>query len=159
MIDDETIKRLLALPVVVIVDEAYIEFAELAGFQSRIQWVREYDNLVVLRTFSKLAGLAGLRIGYGAFPEWIVPHIMKIKQPYNVHVAANLAALGSLHDVEWLHDKVRLLVEEKQRMVQLLEEFEFLKPYPSTSNFVLFDVIGRPAEQLQAQLMLSLIHI
>ena len=77
----------------VVLDEAYVEFS---GSPSRMKWVQEYENLVVLRTFSKLAGLAGLRVGYGAFPQWLLPHLWKVKQPYNVSVAASVAAVSSV---------------------------------------------------------------
>ena len=77
----------------VVLDEAYIEFA---GETSRIQWVSKYPNLVVLRTFSKSAGLAGLRVGYGAFPLSLIEYIWRAKQPYNVSVAAESAACAAL---------------------------------------------------------------
>ena len=64
----------------------------MGGEVGHITWVHDYPNLAVFRTFSKLAGLAGLRVGYGAFPEWLLPQLWKIKQPYNVNVAATLAA-------------------------------------------------------------------
>ncbi len=63
--------------------------------RSRIRQVPLRDNLIVLRTFSKLAGLAGLRVGYGAFPEALMAHLWKIKQPYNVSVAASAAAIAA----------------------------------------------------------------
>src|SRR5262245_37257820 len=88
LLEDVALKRLLALPAVVVLDEAYIEF----GGTSRLAWVKCYPNLVVLRTFSKWAGLAGLRVGYGAFPIEIIEHLWKIKQPYNVSVAGQIAA-------------------------------------------------------------------
>ena len=119
-IDDDTLRRLLQLPVLVLLDEAYADFAEYDGYRSHLDWVLEYDNLAVLRTFSKLAGLAGLRVGYGAFPEWLLPHMWKIKQPYNVNVAASLAALASLDDKVWLAEKMQALVAERQRMSQEL---------------------------------------
>ncbi|MCA9872831.1 MAG: aminotransferase class I/II-fold pyridoxal phosphate-dependent enzyme, partial [Anaerolineales bacterium] len=106
----------------------------------------------VLRTFSKLAGLAGLRVGYGAFPKWLLPHMWKIKQPYNVNVAASLAALASLQDREWLREKVALIVQERERMVAELRQLAWLRPYPSQSNFVLFRVLGRDARQLKLAL-------
>ena len=81
VVDDATLRRLLALPLLVVLDEAYVDFA---GLPSRMEWVAAHDNLAVLRTFSKLAGLAGLRVGYGAFPDWLLPHLWKIKQPYNL---------------------------------------------------------------------------
>jgi histidinol-phosphate aminotransferase len=112
----------------------------------------EYDNLAVLRTFSKLAGLAGLRIGYGAFPEWLLPHMWKIKQPYNINVAASLAALAALEDRDWLQEKVALIVQERERMVTELACIDWLQPYPSHSNFILFRVLGRDARQLKLDL-------
>ncbi len=152
IIDDVTLRRLLALPVLVVLDEAYVEFAEVGGAGSRASWVTERDNLVVLRTFSKLAGLAGLRLGYGLFPAWLLPHLWKIKQPYNVNVAASLAALAALDDLDWLHDKLRAIVAERESIVARLERFSFLKPYPSHSNFVLFRVEGRSAAVMKGQL-------
>ncbi len=152
VIDDDTLRRLLALPVLVILDEAYTDFAEVDGYQNHMRWVLEYDNLVVLRTFSKLAGLAGLRVGYGAFPDWLLPQMWKIKQPYNVNVAANIAALTALRDPEWMHEKVRLLVAERNRMGEELSEIAYLHPYPSLSNFILCKVNGRSAQQLKLDL-------
>jgi len=174
-IDDATLRRLLALPVLVLLDEAYVDFvgevnrgergegggeerkisassAPSAVHPSRLSWVMAYENLAVLRTFSKLAGLAGLRVGYGAFPEWLLPHMWKIKQPYNVNVAASLAALASLQDREWLREKVALIVQERERMVMELGRFDWLRPYPSQANFVLFRVLGRDARQLKLDL-------
>ena len=85
---------LLGLPLFVVLDEAYIEFAGLE--RSVADWVLVHENLIVLRTFSKWAGLAGLRLGYGIFPSWLMPHLWKAKQPYNVNVAATVAGLASL---------------------------------------------------------------
>ena len=76
-LDEASLRQLLQLPLIVVLDEAYIEFA--GG--SRADWVLAHENLIVLRTFSKWAGLAGLRVGYGIFPDWILSHLLKIKQP------------------------------------------------------------------------------
>lgn len=112
----------------------------------------QYNNLAVLRTFSKWAGLAGLRVGYGAFPTWLMPHLLKIKQPYNVNVAASAAALASLADLAWLQEKVAALVSERQRLQTALAGVSFLQPYPSQANFVLCRVTGRDAAQLKHDL-------
>ncbi len=152
LIDDATLKRLLALPLLVVLDEAYIDFAQVDGVSSRLAWTLEHDNLAVLRTFSKLAGLAGVRIGYGAFPAWLVPQLMKIKQPYNVTVAADVMARGALSDQQWLADKAQMLVAERQNMVAALAQFDCLQPYESHTNFVLFRVIGRDAAALKLAL-------
>jgi len=151
-ISESELTRLLKLPLLIVLDEAYIEFAAAGGQKSHIQWALEFENLVVLRTFSKLAGLAGLRVGYGIFPEWLLPHLWKIKQPYNVNVAAFLAARASLNEPQWMEEKVKLIISERQRMVEELAVFEFLKPYPSHANFVLFKVLGQSAAQLKQDL-------
>lgn len=148
VVDDDVLKRLLALPLLVILDEAYVEFS--GG--SRIRWVLDHENLVVLRTFSKWAGLAGLRVGYGAFPAWLMPHLWKIKQPYNVNVAASQAALASLADVDWLQEKVEAIVHERRRLQTELANFDFLEPMPSRANFVLCRVVGAGARRLKSDL-------
>lgn len=152
LIADDDLRRLLALPLLLVVDEAYIDFVHVDGYESHLTWVQQYKNLVVLRTFSKLAGLAGLRIGYGAFPSWLLPHLWKIKQPYNVNVAANLAAMASLQDKKWLSEKMELIIQERGRLQKALSEYDFLDPYPSQANFVLCRVLGRSAKELKLAL-------
>jgi len=154
IIPPEVMDELLALPTLIVLDEAYIEFAGEnlgAGF-SRIDEVPTRENLVVLRTFSKWAGLAGLRIGYGAFPLWLTPTLWKSKQPYNVNVAASIAAQVSLEHVDELTSVVELLKDERQRLLQFLEKIPYLKPYPTKSNFILCQVIGREAAELKSRL-------
>jgi histidinol-phosphate aminotransferase len=114
--------------------------------------VPEHDNLIVLRTFSKLAGLAGLRVGYGAFPLALMPHLWKIKQPYNVSIAASTAAIAALEDLDWLVDKVQRIVVERERFSELLASLPYLRPYPSQSNFILCRVIDRDAHALKLAL-------
>ncbi|MEJ5310070.1 MAG: histidinol-phosphate transaminase [Anaerolineae bacterium] len=153
---DADLERLLALPLVLVLDEAYVEFAGENGVpgmaRSRIRRVPERDNLIVLRTFSKLAGLAGLRVGYGAFPLPLIPHLWKIKQPYNVSVAASTAALAALDDLDWLNDKVARIVAERARFFELLAGIPYLRPYPSQANFILCKVVGRDAHALKLAL-------
>ena len=112
LVASDDIRALLDLPTTVVVDEAYIEFAD---GESLASWMADCPNLIVLRTLSKWAGLAGLRIGYGIFPRPLMPHLWKIKQPYNVNVAADLAAQASLKDVDYLLGRVRQLVEQRKR--------------------------------------------
>ena len=75
---------------------------EFSGEDSRAHWVLQHSNLVVLRTFSKSAGLAGLRVGYGAFPAGLVEYMWRAKQPYNVSVAAETAACAALSNPAYL---------------------------------------------------------
>jgi histidinol-phosphate aminotransferase len=146
--------QLLALPTLIVLDEAYIEFAgeNLGSAVSRIREAPLRENLVVLRTFSKWAGLAGLRIGYGAFPKWLMSTLWKSKQPYNVNVAASVAAQVSLDHVDELSKVVELLKNERERLSQSLQEIPYLKPYPTKSNFILCRVIGRDAAELRSRL-------
>ena len=141
----EDILRLLRADALVIVDEAYYEFCGLTV----ADLVPKHDNLVVLRTFSKWAGLAGLRLGYGLFPPEIVERLMAMKPPYNVNAAAELAALESLKDVDYLMGTVRAIVEERDRLFVQLRNLDFLEPVPSQANFILCKVIGRGAEAIQ----------
>lgn len=150
----EIMDELLSFPTLVVLDEAYIEFAgeNLGAGLSRIQGVPARENLIVLRTFSKWAGLAGLRIGYGAFPLWLMPTLWKSKQPYNVNVAASVAAQVSLEHTNELANVVELLKQERSRLFKALQEIQYLKPYPTQSNFILCQVIGKDAAELKAQL-------
>ena len=150
MISHAALRRLLKLPLVVVVDEAYIEFAEGEG--SVATWVPETPNLVVLRTFSKWAGLAGLRLGYGVFPLELMEHLWKFKQPYNVNVAAAAAGLASLEDLPLLQARVATLKRERDRLYTELATIPYLQPIPSQANFVLCRVVGRSASALHRAL-------
>jgi histidinol-phosphate aminotransferase len=150
LLSDGDLRRLLDLPLVVVLDEAYVEFAGLE--HSRTAWVADYANLIVLRTFSKWAGLAGMRLGYGAFPPAVVEHLWKIKQPYNVPVATQVAGLASLADLDSLQANVARLVAERGRLAEALSEIPYLRPYPSHANFILCRVVGRDAHALKAAL-------
>jgi histidinol-phosphate aminotransferase len=141
----DDILRLLRLPLVVVVDEAYAEFSG----ESAVHLVPEHPNLIVLRTFSKWAGLAGLRVGYGIFPLEIIKHLWKIKQPYNVNVAAQVAVLASLEDIDYLRANVERIIAERERLYSSLQEIEYLRSYPSRSNFILCRVVGCEASELK----------
>ncbi len=149
LIKPAEIRRLLDLPATLVVDEAYIEFAEGEGLSG---WVAKYPNLIILRTLSKWAGLAGLRIGYGIFPPALMPHLWKIKQPYNVNAAADVAAQASLRDADNLLERVGLLVAQRQRLETAFAELPLLSPYPSCANFVLNRVRGISAEDFRDRL-------
>ena len=148
ILSDAHLSRLLDLPIAVILDEAYVEFHGT----SRVKSALEYENLIVLRTFSKWAGLAGLRVGYGVFPEAIMPQLWKIKQPYNVNVAGTVAALASLDDAEHLMGTVARIIKERERLYRELAQLDFLQPYPSQANFILCRVVDRDARQLKLDL-------
>jgi len=134
IVDETTLKRLLALPMIVVLDEAYIDFSDQP---SRASWVKQYPNLIVLRTFSKLLGMAGMRIGYGIFPLGMIEHLWKLKQPYTPTVASSIGAIAALADRANLHDNVQRIVSERTRMGELLSDLGWLHVYPSQTNFML----------------------
>lgn len=153
IINDEDLLAILRLPILVVLDEAYIEFS---GKESRMAWVKEHENLIVLRTFSKRAGLAGLRVGYGAFPLSIIEYLWRAKQPYNVSVAAEVAACAALKNPAYLQKVKEALMNEKGRLYSLLQEVPFLEPYPSYSNFILCAVThGKDAKKVKEDLSLA----
>jgi len=154
LLDSKTIDELLGLPVLLVLDEAYIEFADdaLGAGLSRIREVPARENLVVLRTFSKWAGLAGLRIGYGALPGWLMSALWKSKQPYNVNVAASVAAQVSLAHADALAATVTKLKNERARLFAALQGIPCLEPYPTRSNFILCRVLELDAAELKNRL-------
>ncbi len=140
--------QLLELPAILVIDEAYAEFSG----DSVIDLVGKYPNLVVLRTFSKWAGLAGLRIGYGIIPEPIIAHLWKIKPPYNINMAAQAAAIASVEDLDYLQANVRTIVAERGRVYAALQRIEQLRPFPSQANFILMRVRDHDAKALKVAL-------
>jgi len=148
LLTEEELRGLLSLGLIVVVDEAYSEFAG----QSFASWVPHHPNLIVLRSFSKWAGLAGLRIGYGLFPAPVAELVMKIKPPYNVNVAAEAAALASLEDLELLMAHVKAIVAERECLGAELAGLGFIIPLPSQANFILCRVRGSEAKLLKERL-------
>jgi len=145
---ERDIMALVETGVVVVVDEAYYEFsgATVAPL------VPKYENLIVLRSFSKWAGLAALRIGYGIIPTLIAEQLLKIKQPYNVTAAAQIAVQESLADIEYLKRTVKAIVSERERLFGRLKELRFLKPFPSQANFVFCAVVDGDALRIHQEL-------
>lgn len=148
--DPEVVTRLLDLPLVVVLDEAYVDFAPPGS--SWLAEVPRRSNLAVLRTFSKWAGLAGLRAGFGAFPTDLMDHLWKIKQPYNLSVAAAAAACVSLEHSDQLERNAQAIVAERRRLAEALQAIPWLEVYPSQANFVLCRVLGRDAARLKNDL-------
>ena len=136
LLPEADLRRLLECGRVVVLDEAYIEFAG----SSAIPLTSEFGNLVVLRTFSKWAGLAGLRVGWGVFPADMMPHLWKIKQPYNVNVAAEAAVLASLRQRDLLLANVARIVAERERLRAALSALPGWAVLPSSANFLLCQV-------------------
>jgi histidinol-phosphate aminotransferase len=142
------ILEILDSGVPVLVDEAYYEFSG----ETVAPLVGKRENLMVLRTFSKWAGLAGLRAGYGLFPEKIADYLLRIKMPYNVNVAALVAVAESFQGRDYLMGTVKLIVAERERLFTELKKVKWLKVYPSRANFILCEVLKGEAKDLRQKL-------
>ncbi|MCX8005026.1 MAG: histidinol-phosphate transaminase [Burkholderiaceae bacterium] len=135
--------------VLVVLDEAYNEYLPAELRFDSTQWVREYPNLLVVRTFSKAFGLAGLRVGFGIGQAPITDLLNRVRQPFNVNTLAQVAALAALGDEEFV---ARSYALNQRGLAELCAGFERLRlPYvPSHGNFVMVRVgpAGRVYEEL-----------
>lgn len=123
---------------IVIIDEAYINFAKQKSF---IQELADYPNLVVLQTLSKAWGLAGLRLGMAFASPAIIAVLDKVKPPYNINQATQELVLQALEEVEQVNDKIRLLVDMRDALAEVFLSMPTVeKVYPSDANFLLVKV-------------------
>ena len=132
--DEDDLRALAGLPLILVIDEAYIDFAARPSLG---HWALERPNVIVLRTFSKLAGLAGMRAGYGVFHASIAAHLWKLKQPYTPTAATSAALIAALDDPGHLQDARARIVAERERLRAALAGLGWLAPYPSEANFLL----------------------
>lgn len=119
---------------IVVVDEAYIHF----GGKTIIDSINKYDNLIILRTFSKAFGLAGLRIGTMISNEKIITQLAKVKLPYNLNIFTLTALDVVLDHPEFVEENVAKILSQKQILWEGLNKHKELTVYPSDSNFFLF---------------------
>jgi len=123
---------------IVVVDEAYIDFAET---ESMITCINEIPNLVVLQTFSKAWGMAGLRVGMAFSNQKIIAILNKIKAPYNVNAYSQQQILKALTNVEKVKKQVTLIKTERQKLAQELNQSKTVKKvFPSEANFLLVQI-------------------
>lgn len=151
---ESELRRLLdRLPprVLVVMDAAYRHYATAGDYADGLAFVREGYPVIVLQTFSKIYGLAGIRVGFGAAPESVIATLLKVKEPFNVNALADAAAQAALADKAHVEASIRM-TEEGRR--QLYEGFRALSiPYvESMSNFILAR-LGGNAEQIHQRLL------
>ncbi len=121
-------------PCLVVIDEAYSEFSGT----SYASYVDTFPNVLVFRTMSKFAGLAGMRVGYVLTPKAIAPHFENIIQPcHNVTALSSEAAIASLNDLDFLMERVTQLTAARDELAASLREIPGVAPYPSATNFLL----------------------
>jgi histidinol-phosphate aminotransferase len=145
-LDRDTVHRFLRkVPgeTLVVMDEAYFEYVDADGYPDGIRWLGEFPNLIVTRTFSKIHGLAGLRIGYGVSGEAVADILNRVRQPFNTNSLAQAAALAALDDTDHVRESVRVNREGLAQLAGACEQ-RSLGYIPSVANFLSIDV-GRDA--------------
>ena len=135
--------------VLVVVDEAYLEFVEGEGEVDGLSLRREYGNVMLLRTFSKAYGLAGLRVGYAVAPEPVAEALRKTATPFGVNLIAQAAAIASLKAKDELDVRVKEIVAERERVLAALADAGW-QMTPSQANFVWFPLGERTADFVTA---------
>ncbi len=125
----------------VLVDEAYHEFSR----QSVVPLLREFENLIVLRTFSKAMAMAGLRVGYLLGHPRLVEEISKGKLPYNLNIFSMAAAEAAIEHFDLLRPQIDLIIQERERVYGELSKIPGIKPYPSQGNFIVLETEASPA--------------
>jgi histidinol-phosphate aminotransferase len=143
-IPHETIRRLLQLPLAVLVDEAYIEF----GGETVVPLLDAHPNLLVLRTFSKWAGIAGLRLGYAVTSPELAGFMERLRISHNVNAAAIVAALATFDDMAHVRSTISRIVAERERLHAALDAMPGVRPIPSQANFILCRLDDRLGQEV-----------
>lgn len=150
---DPLLRFLDSLPetCIAVVDEAYIEYVDASDYPDTSLWLKDVPNLIVTRTFSKVHGLAALRVGYGISDPRIAELLNRVRQPFNVNAPAQAAALAALGDREHIERSVAV---NAAGLRQLAAGFEHLGLtwIPSVCNFITVD-LGRPAQGINSALL------
>lgn len=137
-----------SIPGILVIDEAYFEFFG----RSAKNLLVSYDNLIILRTFSKALGLAGMRLGYLLADPAMVNQLKKAKLPFSLGITQQIVGRAVLDRPEYIKRNVSLILRERQKMYLRLRSQAGLHPYESRTNFILFKCHGFPAAELYRRL-------
>ena len=137
--------------VLLVLDEAYYEYAGAADYPQSLELLEKHPNIIILRTFSKAYGLASLRVGYGIASPDIIELLNRVRNPFNVNTLAQVAAVASLKDQDFVVKAVALNNEVKEYVYKEFEKMEV--PFvPTQANFIMFDA-KRPSNELFEKLL------
>lgn len=137
--------------ILVVVDEAYFEYSEVTNKDL----INEYDNIFIIRTMSKVLGLAGMRIGYGLACSQIIEYMHRIKPVFSLTRLSFVAALNTFRDKKYIAESIKKGIESRQYLYEELSKINSLNVFPSKSNFMLIDIrdTGFTASELSLELM------
>ena len=157
LFDAATVERAVAgANCLVAIDEAYAEFAGVA----HLPLAERYPNVAVLRTMSKFAGLAGMRVGYGVFPEALMPYLLRVMPAFgNVGAGSAAATIASLDDLPFLNANVARIVADRDALANALAELPGVEPLPSATNFLLVRLPVADAAPIVGRLGARGVHV
>lgn len=137
LINKEDIKRVLeSTDALVVVDEAYFEFSEV----DNVDLLDDYDNLLILRTFSKVFGLAGMRIGYAISNPEFIEYMHRVKPVFSLTKLSHIAASATLDDEEYIRKSIETGIQSREFLYENMSKFDKLTVYPSKANYLLVGV-------------------
>ena len=117
----------------VVLDQAYFEYLNIDDIA--IQWLSEFSNLIITRTFSKAYGLAGLRVGYSLCSSLVADYINRVREPFNVNYTAQVAAIAALQDTDYLSESIKVNSDGYKQLVECFRALQ-LNFIPSHANFI-----------------------
>ncbi len=133
---DRILKIITAARGIVVVDEAYQPFSSNKGF---IPFLRDYENLLIMRTLSKV-GLAGLRVGFLIGNDELINEVNKVRLPFNLNAVSQAVAIDTLKNKKRLRSHIKTIVSERDNLFKEMKKINTIEPYPSEANFILFRV-------------------
>ncbi len=149
-VDDKELEQFLqSIPshVLVVMDEAYYEYVTAEDYPETIPLLDQYDNLMVLRTFSKAFGLASFRVGYGIGAASFIQQLEVARLPFNTSVLAQKAALAALKDLDFVEKSVSLNAIERQKYYEFCKQHQ-IDYYPSQGNFIFISIPGKESAEV-----------
>ncbi|HDN82765.1 MAG TPA: histidinol-phosphate transaminase [Candidatus Altiarchaeales archaeon] len=142
------IKEILELEKIVVIDEAYFEFYG----KSCVPLLEDYENLIVLRTFSKAFGLSGLRLGYALANKEVISYMNRVRQPFNTSILAQIAGISALEDLSYVERCVKAIKTDRERLYSFLKSLG-IRVFKSEANFLLLDVSPYAASDIFNKLL------
>ena len=151
-ISKDDLKTILeATDALIVIDEAYIEYAE----ETHVDFIREYDNVFILRTFSKVLGLAGMRVGYGLSNKETIEYMHRIKPVFSLTRLSYVAALATLEDKDFINESITMGKKSRDVLYEGVSKIDKLHVLKSQSNFMVIDVreTGFTAAEISYELL------
>ena len=128
--------------IILSVDENYIEFAAKGEDATMAGYVKNYENLFVIRSITKFYGMPGIRFGYGIAAKNLIDKLQTVRQPWSINTLAGYATLAAFNDKEFIENTKRTIVKERTVLAKMLSEIGVLRVFPSETNFLLVKILN-----------------